>query len=63
MPDCDSIADEYDIWGVGVGAINLKEGWVYFILTGTYDDPNQGPASSGARCPHLRVPLNRKCGE
>jgi hypothetical protein len=37
---CDSIADEYDIWGVGVGAINLKEGWVYFELIGTYEDPN-----------------------
>jgi hypothetical protein len=37
---CDSIADDYDIWGVGVGAINLKEGWVYFILSGTYEDPN-----------------------
>lgn len=40
VPPCDSIADEYDIWGVGIGAINLKEGWVYFILTGTYEDPN-----------------------
>jgi len=37
---CDSIADEYDIFGVGVGAINLKEEWVFFILSGTYADPN-----------------------
>src|SRR5215467_1708469 len=40
ISDCGPIADEHYIWGVGVGAINLKEGWVYFILSGTYEDPN-----------------------
>src|SRR5215472_1894207 len=35
IPPCNSIAEEYDISGVGVGAINLKEGWVYFRLDGT----------------------------
>ena|SRR5215469_7133393 len=37
---CDSIAGEFGIFDVGVRAINLKEEWVYFILTGTYVDPN-----------------------
>jgi hypothetical protein len=37
---CGPIPDEFGIFGVGVRAINLKEGWVYFILDGTYADPN-----------------------
>lgn len=30
------VPDEFGIFGVGVRGINLKEGWVFFVLTGDY---------------------------
>jgi hypothetical protein len=32
----DACADEFGLFGVGMRAINLKGGWVYFILSGDY---------------------------
>lgn len=33
---CAGIPDEFGIFDVSVRAINLKDGWVFFILTGDY---------------------------
>jgi hypothetical protein len=34
--DCAAIPHEFFIFGIGVGGINLKDGWVSFILIGDY---------------------------
>ena len=33
---CGGIPDEFAIFGVGVRGINLKDGWVFFVLDGDY---------------------------
>jgi hypothetical protein len=33
---CAGIPREFGVFGVGARAINLKEGWVHFIITGDY---------------------------
>jgi len=36
LSECADLADEYGIFGAGIRAINLNEGWVYFVLDGIY---------------------------
>lgn len=34
--NCGRIPDEFGIYGVGVRAINIRDGWVFFFLDGDY---------------------------